>query len=264
MLSSTVPSEPTLLRDVTASAGFAVEAFQVIQSVASCTDEASALEVLHCAKQIFGADQALFVSFVRDDDSKQSFRFLLDCDPAWCMEYQKQGWYAQDAWLQYAANNSSPACGTSIPARTKAQRQALELAATFGVASSYVVPAPAGGGLSRLGALILGSGRAGYFENDADGSAIAPLRIAARSFATELHEWWAQRVRKEIIATNRVGPEDLQLLEYERRGLTTKEIAELTGTSASAVDCRFQRLITKFNTPNRRATARLAAEYGLI
>jgi DNA-binding NarL/FixJ family response regulator len=50
----------------------------------------------------------------------------------------------------------------------------------------------------------------------------------------------------------------------ERQGLGTKEIADELGVSASAVDSRFQRLSTKFNMPNRRTTARLAAEYGLI
>ncbi|MBW8832754.1 MAG: hypothetical protein JF606_25825 [Burkholderiales bacterium] len=50
----------------------------------------------------------------------------------------------------------------------------------------------------------------------------------------------------------------------ERAGMSTKEIAEELGTTVSAVDSRFHRLSTKFNTPNRRATARLAAEYGLI
>ena len=80
----------------------------------------------------------------------------------------------------------------------------------------------------------------------------------------ELHQWWVKHVRKEIIERNRLTPEDLQLLDYERRDLGTKEIAELTGMSWNSVNSKFQRLNLKFNTPNRKATARMAVEYGLI
>ena len=123
-----------------------------------------------------------------------------------------------------------------------------------------MVPAPASGGLSRLGVLLLGSGQQGYFESEA----ASAIKVLARSLAMELHEWWVRQVRREIINTNRITPEDLQLLALERQGLSTKEIAEELGATASAVDSRFQRLSMKFNMPNRRATARLAAEYGLI
>ena len=126
--------------------------------------------------------------------------------------------------------------------------------------SAYVVPAPASSGLSRLGVLVLGSQQAGFFDTDA----VAPLKVLARSLAMELHEWWVRQVRREIIATHRITHDDLRLLALERAGLSTKEIAEELGTSGSAVDSRFQRLSTKFNTANRRSTARLAAEYGLI
>lgn len=232
----------------------------IIKRVAKAEDDAAVIEILCLAKQALGAEHAAFVSHVRDDDSKESFRFLVACDPAWCVEYQQHGWYAHDAWLLYATSNSEPVPGTQIPTHTRAQREAKALAAQHGLVSVYVVPAPASAGLSRLGVLLLGSGQEGYFDTEA----AAAIKVLARSLAMELHEWWVRQVRREIIKTNRITPEDLQLLALERQGLGTKEIAEELSVTASAVDSRFQRLSTKFNMPNRRATARLAAEYGLI
>lgn len=239
---------------------FAVRALDVIQQVSVASDASDALEILHAAKAALGADQAVFVSFIRDDDSHESFRFLLAADPAWCLEYQRHGWFANDAWLLYAATHSEPMADSGIPLRTRGQREARLLATDYGVSSAYVVPAPASGGLSRLGVLVLGSGEPGYF----DGPATRSIKVLARSLAMELHEWWVRQIRRDIITTNRISTDDLQLLTWERQGLGTKEIADALGTSNSSVDSRFQRLNAKMNMPNRKATARIAAEYGLI
>ena len=251
---------PTSLHDITSAEGYAARAHAVIQTVSKAEGDAAVIEVLHDAKRVLGAEHAAFVSFIRDDDSKESFRFLVACNPGWCLEYQQQGWYAHDAWLLYAAGHADPVCGSRIALRTKAQRAAVAVAARHGIVSSYVIPAPASGGLSRLGVLLLGSPLEGYFETEA----VDALKVFARSLAMELHEWWVRRLRSELIAANRIKPEDLHLLALERQGFGTKEITEILQISASSVDCRFQRLMTKFNMPSRRATARLAAEYGLI
>lgn len=79
-----------------------------------------------------------------------------------------------------------------------------------------------------------------------------------------LHAWWVRWFRKEIILTYRLSGEDIQLMKLERERKSTKEIAAALGISPASVDSRFQRLNAKFNQPNRRATAQLAAEYGLF
>lgn len=251
---------PDSLEQATTREGFANTVVEIIRQLGRAADEAAAIELLHLAKVALGAEHAVFVSYVRDDDSQESFRFLLACDPVWCLEYQQQGWYAHDAWLLYAATNSEPVPSSRIPTHTRAQRDAKALAAKFGIVSAYIVPAPASGGLSRLGVLILGSSQAGYYESESADL----IKGLARGLSMELHEWWVRKVRREIITLNRISPEDLQLLALERQGLGTKEIAEELGATPSSVDSRFQRLSTKFNMPNRRATARVAAEYGLI
>lgn len=248
------------LEDVVQSPDFAEKALRLIQRIPSAADDGEMLELLRLAKHALGADVAVFVSFIRDDDSRESFRFIVAADPRWCLVYQSRGWFANDAWLLYAATHSEPTADTNIPLRTKGQHEARQLAADHGAVSAYIVPAPAGGGLSRLGVLVLGSTRRGYF----DSPSAASIKILARSLAMEMHEWWVRQVRKEVIATNKVTEDDLRLLQLEREGKSTKEIAEILSVSVSSIDSRFQRLNAKFNMPSRRATARLAAEYGLI
>jgi DNA-binding CsgD family transcriptional regulator len=240
--------------------GFAQNALGIIQQVAHAADDTEIIGGLDRAKQALGAEHAVFASFVRDDVALESFRFLLACDPAWCIEYLRHGWYAHDPWLFYAETHSEPICASKISLRTPAQRVLVELAGKYGVASAYVVPAPSGGSITRLGVLVLGSRYEHFFEDEA----AAPIKVLARSLAMELHEWWVRRVRQEIIEKCHLTPEDLVVLTLERQGLGSKQIAHRLNTSPSAVDSRFQRLNAKFNMPTRKATARVAAEYGVI
>jgi DNA-binding CsgD family transcriptional regulator len=253
-------AEPRRLQDVVSAPGFAQRALGVIQGVSKATDEPAIVEMLNRAKDVLGAEHAVFASFVRDDDSMESFRFLVASDPLWCLEYQRYGWYSHDPWLLYAETHTEPICASRIPLRTASQRDVVGLAVKYGVSSAYIVPAPSAGGLSRVGVLMLGSGHPGYFEHDA----VVPIKVFARSLAMDLHEWCVRRVRHELMEKCRLTPEDLQLLSLERQGLGSKQIADRLNTSPRAVDSRFQRLNAKFNMPTRRATARVAAEYGLI
>lgn len=234
----------------------------VVQRVGQSATESEVLDLLFAAKDALGIDQAVFASFVRDDQSTESFRFLVAADAAWCLAYQKQWWYSNDAWLLYAAANTEPASESKIPLRTQHQKATRELAAEFGVASAYIVPAPAAAGISRVGVLMLGSRTESYFDMDAN--RIGAIKALARSLAMELHEWWVRKIRDELLATYRIGAEDLTLLRLERAGESTKDIARRCNMTTAAVDSRFQRLNAKLGTPNRKATARFAAEYGLI
>lgn len=80
----------------------------------------------------------------------------------------------------------------------------------------------------------------------------------------ELHEWWLQRLRDDLVAATGITSMDLVLLNHESLGNTTKTIARLLGLSTGSVDSRFQRLNTKLGVANRKAAAHLATEYGLI
>src|SRR5262249_22362528 len=110
------------------------------------------------------------------------------------------------------------------------------------------------------GVLCLGSKTPGYFE--ADG--FLAVKIAARSLAMELHEWWIGQIKRQLIANAGITADDLILLRHERLGHSTKAIAAELDVSLSSIDSRFKRVNQKLGVPNRKAAASLAAEYGLI
>ncbi|UUX95365.1 autoinducer binding domain-containing protein [Aquabacterium sp. J223] len=250
----------TALVDFTGRADYLSVAGDVIRRVPEAVDETQALALLCEATDRLGADASAFVSFIRDDVSHESYRFLLACDPTWCLEYERRCWYANDPWLAYALRHSEPARASEIPITSRQQRDAVELAMQYGFQSAAIIPAPSSGGLSRLGVLCLGSATAGFYEGDG----FTIFKLAARPLAMELHEWWIARIRAELVATTRVTAEDVLLLRLERQGRSTKHIAAELDMSTSAVDSRFQRLNVKLGVPNRRSAAALAAEYGLI
>ena len=233
---------------------------EIVQRLPGAADEAEALVLLKESADCIGADSAAFGSFIRDDPSHESYRFLLACDPVWCLEYGRRVWYAHDPWLNYALMHSEPVRASEIPVTTNEEREIVKLAEEFGVKSAVIVPAPASGSVTRIGVLCLGSAQDGFFEGDG----FVPLKIAARSLAMELNEWWIDRIKRELRETARITAEDLALLRHERLGHGTKRIATELGTSPSSVDSRFQRINAKLGVANRKAAASLAAEYGLI
>ena len=207
-----------------------------------------------------GLDASAFVSFIRDDASHDSFRFLLACDPVWCCEYEQKASYLADPWLTHALSSSEPARGHEIKTHTDKEREVLALAEKYGFRSALVVPAPSSGNLTRVGVLCLGSATTGYFDDEG----YPALKLVARGLAMELHAWWMQHIRREMIQEARLTDEDLMLLAHERRGLCTKAMATVLKTSPQSINSRFQRMNARLGVPNRKAAAQMAAEYGLV
>lgn len=258
--SAAAPAESPTLLEVTSRPDYFGRVSEVVGQVPGAPDVPEALALLSEAATRLGADVAAFVSFVRDDSSHESYRFLLACDAVWCHEYEKHAWYANDPWLAYALNHSEPARASEIPLGNKSQRAVVDLAARFGFTSAVIVPAPSSGGLSRVGVLCLGSAKPNYFESEG----FVAVKIASRSLAMELHEWWIGQIKRELIANAGITEEDLILLRHERLGHTTKAIAIELHSSLYAIDSRFKRVNQKLGVPNRKAAATVAAEYGLI
>lgn len=258
--SSAPNSTRRALEDVVADPAYSARVLAVVQRIGIAADEYAAVALLEEAAHALGADVAAFASFVRDDGDYESYRFLLACDPVWCLEYEQDAWYGQDPWLHYAAHHSEPIRAQHIGPLSLAQQNVTSLASRFGFNSAVIVPAPSSRGLSRLGVLCIGSRCAGYF----DGPGFVPLKVAARGLAMELHEWWIRRLGEELRVQARLGADDMALLHCERQGMSTKAISARLGMPTSAIDSRFRRLNQKLGVPNRKAAATLAAEYGLI
>ena len=250
----------TPLAELACAPAYSDNVLATIRLLAQAADEAQAVDVLAAASKQMGADAAAFVSFVRDDPSHESFRFLLACDPVWCLEYERRAWYTDDPWLQYSLKHTEPARGADIRPSTAQQREVLGLAAQFGFRSALIVPAPSSGALTRIGVLCLGSSAPAFF----DGDGYLALKVLARTLAMELHEWWIARIKDELLASARLTGEDLVLLMHERLGHSTKFIAARLDMSPNAINSRFQRMNAKLGVPNRKSAAQLAAEYGVI
>lgn len=232
----------------------------VIASIAEQKHEGAVVLLLKEAIEALGGEAAVFCSFVREDESTESYRFMVACDPVWCSEYQARDWWSNDPCLIYAAKKSEPARVSEIRVMTRGQKELLADAAKHGFASGAVFPAPSGGGISRMGCLTLGSSDPTYLA----GAEFNQVRMYGRLLAMELNEWYIAKIRQEVIASAKLTDEDIELLTFEKRGLKSKEIARELDTSSSSIDSRFQRLNAKMNTSNRAESAKLAAEYGVI
>jgi DNA-binding CsgD family transcriptional regulator len=248
------------LAELAAQPTYTSRVMAAIDRLADSSDEAHALEGLAATADQMGADAAAFVSFSKDDASDESFRFLLACDPVWCLEYERRAWYTNDPWLQYCLTHTEPVRGQDIAPGSAQQRAVVELAEQFGFRSALIVPAPTTGGLPRIGVLCLGSSASGFFDDEGYPS----LKPLARNLAMELHAWWIARIKQELIEDAQLSDQDLALLLHERMGHGTAFIANALDMSPSAVDSHFQRINARLGVPNRKAAARLAAEHGLI
>ncbi|EHR71243.1 response regulator containing a CheY-like receiver domain and an HTH DNA-binding domain [Burkholderiales bacterium JOSHI_001] len=257
---SPIPAPSSTLADLAAAPYFTKRVADIVCGLADASHEDEALGVLDCATRAMGLDASAFVSFIRDDATHESFRFLLACDPIWCCEYERTASYMADPWLQHALDNSEPARGHEIKSQTAQEREVLALAEKYGFRSALIVPAPSSGKLTRVGVLCLGSATPGYFDDEG----YPTLKLVARSLAMELHAWWIQRIRREVIQDAQLTDEDLVLLAHEWRGLATKAMATVLNKSEQSINSRFQRMNARLGVPNRKAAAQMAAEYGLV
>lgn len=260
MTCSELSTPRTAQTEPAAAPDYAGQLAAIASGLSAAQDEAQALQVLEIVTSSMGLAAAAFVSFVRDDASHESFRFLLACDPVWCFEYERRAWYDADPWLAYARGHSEPVRGSEITAESEQQRSIMTLAQEYGFRSSLIVPAPSSGNLTRMGVLCLGSAAPHFFDDEG----YLVLKLVARGLAMELHGWWIERIKREVMMQAHLTDEDLALLAHERRGVGTKLMSSKLRMSPHAINSRFQRMNARLGVPNRKAAAQLAAEYGLI
>jgi DNA-binding CsgD family transcriptional regulator len=253
------PAQPALATIVAAS-DYAARIAGVAERIAEAKDQATVHALLTEGVHALGAENAVFVSFVRDNADLSACRFMLVCDPGWCQRYLEAGCFAQDPWLAYAAHHSEPIPASSLPVLDADGQSVVALAAQNGFTSAALVPAHSGAGHSRISLLCLGSTQPGFFEGEGFGR----FRLGARLLAAELHDWWLAKIRRELIVKSRITATDLELLRHEHLGHCSKRIAAELHVSKSSINSRFQRMNMKLGVPNRRLAARLAVECGLL
>lgn len=260
MTCSALESDRPRLPERTRAAGYSSLALEVVARIESAASKAEVLGLFRQAAQCLGADAALFMSFIRDDATFASYRFLLACDPVWGTEYARNGWFADDPWLRYAMNASEPIRSSELAPLTPREAIVATAAADYGFRSVVIVPTPSPAGHSRLGLMCVGSNTEGYFED----AGYQAVKLLSRCLALELQGWWQRQITAELIARSRISQSDLELLRHEDAGHSSKVIAADLQIEAKTIDCRFQRVSAKLGTPNRRAAVRIAKLYGLL
>ncbi len=174
------------LLDRVASVDYLERIGSVVERMVNAADQSAVQALLSEGASVVGAENAVFVSFVRDNVDVSSCRFMLACDPTWCRQYLAAGLIAHDPWLAYAAHHSEPIIASTLTIDEPERRQAIELATRNGFASAVLVPVHSGTGHSRNSLLCLGSPSPGYFEAGGFGR----FKLGAGALACELHEWW--------------------------------------------------------------------------
>jgi DNA-binding CsgD family transcriptional regulator len=254
------PPEQPALATIVAASDYLARVAAVAERIPEANDQATAHALLTEGVHALGAENAVFVSFVRDNADLSACRFMLVCEPGWCQRYLDAGCFTHDPWLAYAAQHSEPIPASTLPVLDPGGQRVIALAAQNGFSSAALVPAHSGAGHSRISLLCLGSTQPGYFEGEGFGR----FRLGARMLAAELHDWWLAKIRRELIAKSRITATDLELLRHEHLGHCSKRIAAELHVSKSSINSRFQRMNMKLGVPNRRLAARLAVECGLL
>lgn len=253
-------SETRTLTAITKDGEFFPRIADLAMRVTNELDSGDVSALLAEASDLCGADAAAFASFVKDDEAYESYRFILACDPTWCLEYESNACYMHDPWLEYTRHHSEATLAKHIPVRTAQQIEVVALARRFGFASAIVVPAQSPQGLTRLGALCLGSAQPDYFDEQT----LTAVSVAVTGLVVRLHAWQIATLRNELLTRTRLSNDDLALLAQQREGRSSKEIASMTNSTSQGVDSRWQRLNAKLGVSSRATAAQLAAEYGLI
>ena len=240
-----------------------VDNVRVLQLLPLLTDARSSGEVMSLFREAvvgLGADVGVFLSCVRDDATRTSFRSLWACDPAWPAEYASQRWFEHDPWLRYASCDAEPTRSSNLVCSSTKEVAFIRAVAEHGFASALIAPAPSSVGLSRVGVLCLGSADPERFE----GENYPQVRVLARALAMELHHSIAKSMREELLQGVRLTEADLQLLRCEAAGHNSKVIGAAMSLEAKTIDSRFQRLNAKLGAPDRRTAVRIARLYGLL
>lgn len=232
----------------------------IAERITCASDQAAVQSLLSEGMAALGAENAVFVSFMRENLRVSSCRLMLACDPAWCRQYLDAGLITSDPWLAYASHHSEPLVASSLKVVDPDRLRAIKLAMQNGFASAVLVPVHSGSSHTRVSLLCLGSWSVGQFE----GISFGRFKLGARVLACELHEWWLAQLRNELLARARITEGDLELLRHQCLGHSSKRIANELRVSRSSINSRFQRMNARLGVANRRMAARLAAECGLI
>jgi DNA-binding CsgD family transcriptional regulator len=260
MTHSAANGESRSLAALTRSPEYGARLIEILPAIGDAPTTEVAVDLFGQATTQLGADAGVFLSYLRDDATRASYRSLLACDPLWASEYARRKWHDHDPWLRHATHETEPVRSSELELASAEEEAFAQASADLGFTSAVIAPAPTCAGQSRIGVLCLGSSRAGFFDDEGYGK----VRVLARALSMELHRWLLQTIRKELLAKSRLTAADIELLRHQEAGHTSKFIGAALNIEAKTVDCRFQRVSAKLDAPDRRTAVRIARLYGLL
>lgn len=220
-------------------------------------DEVSAIAALELAARVGGADAALFVWVVPEDDGHCWYRSIAALDHEWGASALRRLHAGPCNWLAHAARSSEPMLVRDSSIECD-EADAGSTHRTGGRQAAWLIPAPSPQDSDVLGLLIL----AGQDEHRLDvTSRLLPLY---RALALGLSDWFLRRGREELVRRAHLTDRDLDLLRREALGHGSKRIASALHVEPKTIDCRFHRLNVRMGVGNRRDAVRLCKRYGLF
>jgi DNA-binding CsgD family transcriptional regulator len=248
---------PTAVPRSAPSPSSVMQALAAMDRIRSARDAAECLDALFLATRAMGATVSLYTVAIPEPSLEVSSISLFACDPGFAHQLFQLGPVQSHPWVRFARTHTTLGTGDQVQIDSPNDAAAIDLARAYGFGSCLIVPTIAGAGLGRIELLCLGKDLDDSFEGE--GQRI--VRMLARSLAAELHDWLGIHLRADLQRWARLQAQDVDLLACEWQGLGTKEIAQRTGLSITAVNSRFQRLNRRLKCQSRKASARRAAEH---
>lgn len=242
------------------SAAFSAGINELLVQISGIHDEGEALALLHEAVSRFGCTAAVFATFIRDDATMRSCRYLLAGSQQLSDLYSSTRTATDDPWLDYARKHWAPRRTRELTDLPDAQQRFIDRANEIGFRSAIIVPSHCPNGPSRVGMLCLGSDDAQYFDEPR----LPWILGLAMALSLQMHLWWHDRLRRDLISRVCLTAAEIDLVRCELAGLPTKVIASRLNTPVNTIDSRFHRLCRKLEVPNRRAAAELLQALGVL
>jgi DNA-binding CsgD family transcriptional regulator len=260
MRPSTTAAETHSLAALTRLPEYGARVVDMLPTIGDADSVETVMTLFRQAITNLGADAGMFVSSLRDDATRVSYRSLLACDPLWISLYARSGWFQHDPWLRHATHDTEPVRSSELRPASATEEAFIDASSALGFASALIAPAPTCVGLSCVGVLCIGSQQPGFFDDDG----YAKVRVLARALSMELHRWLLQAMRDQMLVKSRLTVGDIDLLRRQAAGQSSKVIGAALNIAAKTVDCRFQRVSAKLDAPDRRSAVRIARLYGLL
>ncbi len=229
-----------------------------IAQISLATNPPTLLKKLADATANIGASASLYACTQPYSELDHACFSLFNGHPCYAVAQRALGPLSSHPWFRFARMHLTSGSDRQVRAEASADAAAIALAQQYGFRACFIVPTTSGFG--RPGMLCLGS----EHPDDFEGPDAAIVRTLARALAAEMNDWLTDYFRRRILDAARLEKIDMKLLELQWKGLSSKEITTLTGFSKASIDSRFQRINTRLQCSNRRASAERAAAYGLL